>query len=277
MSLIHPLIDVKEFVENNSCKSRFITPISGDQGSSTTAFCSVSMPHDLPHRHLHTSCDEISILIRGEGVYGLGDQRISARVGDCRVVPKGAEHFFINESGEPSLMIGFFVGAEDVAATGIAYGDLVTKDDLATLRGEQDGGILINLGDVQPENMDQGDGWLITDFRLPISTRNGCSSTLFRARFMPGAVHKKHRHENCDEIYYIISGRGLAGAGSDRVEVRGGYFHFIPKGVEHWLHNLSDTEPIEVVGLYCGAGSVADTGYVYMGDVTPDDLKARTG
>ena len=188
MSLIHPLIDVKEFVENNSCKSRFITPISGDQGSSTTAFCSVSTPHDLPHRHLHTSCDEISILIRGEGVYGLGDQRISARVGDCRVVPKGAEHFFINESGEPSLMIGFFVGAEDVAATGIAYGDLVTKDDLATLRGEQDGGILINLGDVQPENMDQGDGWR---FPPAMAVLQPCSGRgLCRVRFTRSIVMK---------------------------------------------------------------------------------------
>ena len=185
--------------------------------------------------------------------------------------------YFANESDEPSLMVGFFAGAKDVAATGIEYGDAVTADDLATPRGEPNGGILINLDDVQPENMDQGDGWLITDFRLPISARNGCSSTLFRARFLPGAVHKKHRHDNCDEIYYIISGHGLAGAGSDRVEVRGGHFHFIPKGVEHWLHNLSETEPIEVVGLYCGAGSVAATGYVYMGDVTSEDLAARTG
>ena len=53
-------------------------------------------------------------------------------------------------------------------------------------------------------------------------------------------------------------------------------FHFIPKGVEHWLYNLSDTVPIEVVGVYCDAGSVAGTGYVYMGDVTAKDLDERT-
>ena len=45
---------------------------------------------------------------------------------------------------------------------------------------------------------------------------------------MPDAIHKKHCHANSDEIYYIISGHGLAGAGSDRVEVHGGHFHFIP-------------------------------------------------
>ena len=137
-------------------------------------------------------------------------------------------------------------------------------------------GILVHLDDVPPENMNEGDGWSITDFRLPIGKHNGSSTTLFRARFFPGAVHKKHRHDNCEEIYYIISGHGLAGAGDDRVEVRGGHFHYIPPGVEHWLYNLSDTEPVEAVGLYIGSGSVEDTGYVYMGDVTEEDLKART-
>ena len=39
---------------------------------------------------------------------------------------------------------------------------------------------------------------------------------------------------------------------------------------------MSENEPIEVVGLYCEAGSVNDTGYVYMGDVTIKDLEERT-
>ena len=151
------------------------------------------------------------------------------------------------------------------------------EDDLNLPRNGFSDGIMVHLDDVRPENMAQGDGWLISDFRLPISGRNGSATTMFRARFMPGAVHKKHRHENCDEIYYIISGHGLAGAGADRVEVRGGHFHYIPKGVEHWLHNLSETDPIEVVGIYEEAGSVVETGYVYMGDVTKADLEARTG
>ena len=131
---------------------------------------------------------------------------------------------------------------------------------------------LVHIDDVEPEHMKTDQGWNITDFRLPISRKQGCSSTMFRARFMPGAIHHKHRHENCDEIYYVISGHGLAGAGPDRVEVRGGHHHFVPKGTEHWLYNLSDTEPIEVVGLYDRAGSVEETGYVYMGEITEEDI-----
>lgn len=75
----------------------------------------------------------------------------------------------------------------------------------------------------------------------------------------------------------MISGRGLAGAGNDRVEVHGGHFHYIPKGLEHWLYNLSDTEAIEVVGVYINAGNVAETGYEYMGDVTQEDLQFKYG
>ena len=131
---------------------------------------------------------------------------------------------------------------------------------------------LVHIDDVEPENMDAGQGWSITDFRLPISKRQGSSTTMFRARFMPGAIHKKHRHENCDEIYYIISGHGLAGAGPDRVEVRGGHYHYIPRGVEHWMYNLSETEPIEAVGIYDRAGSVEESGYVYTGEITEADL-----
>jgi mannose-6-phosphate isomerase-like protein (cupin superfamily) len=93
---------------------------------------------------------------------------------------------------------------------------------------------------------------------------------------MPGAIHKKHRHEKCDEIYYVIRGGGIAGAGADRAEVRGGHVHYVPKGVEHFLHNTSDTESLEAIGIYIGAGSVEETGYFYTGEVTEADLKART-
>ena len=44
--------------------------------------------------------------------------------------------------------------------------------------------------------------------------------------------------------------------------------------MEHFLHNLSPTEPLEVIGVYTGAGSVEETGYVYTGDVTDADLRS---
>ncbi|NQV54873.1 MAG: cupin domain-containing protein, partial [Rhodospirillales bacterium] len=215
--------------------------------------------------------------ISGRGITGIDGKTAQMRSGHCHVAHRGSEHFFCNESeDEDCLMVGFYMGAADVQAAGYEFKGEVTAEDLATPGVTLTGEIFVHLDDVKPENMEAGDGWMISDFRIPIGRHNGYSSSLFRAKFMPGAVHKKHRHENCDEIYYILSGEGLAGAGDDRVEVRGGHFHYIPKGVEHWLHNLSESEPLEVVGIYVDAGNVIETGYVYMGDVTEEDIKART-
>ncbi len=283
MPLKYPLVHVDDVKPENMDAdegwsiSEFRLPISKAHGSSTTVFHSRFLPGSTHKKHLHENCDEIAFYLSGRGVVGQGDERAEVRGGHCRLMPRGAEHFFYNQTeDEPAIVIGFYIGAGSVEETGYVYRGEVTEADLAIPREGFSEGILVHLDDVPPENMDEGDGWSITDFRLPISKRNGSATTLFRARFMPGAVHKKHRHENCEEIYYIISGHALAGAGPDRVEVRGGHFHYIPQGVEHWLHNLSETEPVEAVGIYIGSGSVEDTGYVYMGDVTEADLKART-
>jgi mannose-6-phosphate isomerase-like protein (cupin superfamily) len=188
------------------------------------------------------------------------------------------EHFFYNETeDEGALVVGFYVGAKSVEDTGYEFRGAVTPADLKSPRREKfTDGILVHIDDVKPARMDAREGWSITDFRMPIGRHNGSPTTLFWAKFMPGAVHKRHRHENCEEVYYVIRGHGLAGAGPDRAEVRGGHVHYIPRGVEHFLHNLSPTEPLEVIGIYAGAGSVEETGYVFTGDVTAADLKART-
>jgi quercetin dioxygenase-like cupin family protein len=280
MPIQYPLVDARNLLGKDLNKSNFITPITKTQGSLTTAFYAIFEPGKISNIYQHNNCDVLSILLNGNGVYGIADQCYSIQQGDCCLVPRGVDHFFTNRSDDTAIMIGFFIGRKNIDASGIDVIGSINDNELAIENErnkiKQKGAIIININDVKPENMSESDGWKITDFRLPISEKNGCSSTLFRASFMPGAVHKKHCHANSDEIYYIISGHGLAGVGYDRVEVHGGHFHFIPKGVEHWLYNLSDTDPIEVVGTYCDAGSVADTGYVYMGDVTTKDLNERT-
>lgn len=283
MALQYPLIHIDDVKPENMAEgdgwaiSEFRLPITGECGSSTTVFHSIFRSGSTHKKHLHTKSDEIAVYLSGNGVVGQGDGRAEVRAGHCRLMPKGSVHFFHNETKEEeAVVVGFYLGAKSVEDSGYQFCGDVTEEDLKMPREGFDEGILVHLDDVPPENMNEGDGWSITDFRLPLGKHNGSSTTLFRARFFPGAVHKKHRHDNCEEIYYIISGHGLAGAGDDRVEVRGGHFHYIPAGVEHWLYNLSDTEPVEAVGMYINAGSVEDTGYVYMGDVTEADIQART-
>jgi mannose-6-phosphate isomerase-like protein (cupin superfamily) len=284
MTLEYPLVHVDDLqpaemdADQGWAISEYRVPISGRDGSSTAAYHSIFRPGSAHAKHAHQNCAEIAVYLKGQGVAGMGDQRADVRAGHCRLIPAGEQHFFHNTTeDEEAMVVGFYLGAVDLEATGYVFGGDVTDEDLAMPRDGQPGSAFVHLDDVRPENMEAGDGWLISDFRLPIAAHNGSETTLFRAKFLPGAVHKKHAHENCEEIYYVISGHGLAGAGDDRVEVRGGHFHYIPAGVEHWLHNLSETEPIEVVGIYVGAGSVAATGYVYRGDVTAADLQHRTG
>jgi len=193
-------------------------------------------------------------------------------------MPKGSEHFFYNETpDEAGLVIGLYVGATSVADTAYEFRGHATEADLRMPRVRKfSAGILVHIDDVKPSQMNAKDGWSITDFRMPIGRHNGSPTALFWAKFMPGAVHKKHRHENCEELYYVIRGHGLAGAGPDRAEVRGGHVHYIPRGVEHFMHNLSRSEPLEVIGIYVGAGSVEETGYVYTGEVSSADLAQWT-
>ncbi|MEK9794291.1 MAG: cupin domain-containing protein [Hyphomicrobiales bacterium] len=253
--------------------SEFRLPITGETGSSTTVFHSIFKPGSTHSKHLHSRCPEIAMYLKGHGVVGQGAGRTNVRAGHFRVMPANSEHFFHNETKDSDAeVIGFYIGAKDVEDTGYKYCGPVTEDDLNTERAGFSEGILVHIDDVEPEKMDEGDGWSITDFRLPISKKNGSTTTVFNAKFMPGAIHKKHMHTNCEEIYYIVSGRGIAGAGGEKTEIEAGHFHYIPKGVEHWLYNTSDNEPIHAVGLYIGSGSVEETGYVYLGDVTEDDI-----
>jgi mannose-6-phosphate isomerase-like protein (cupin superfamily) len=284
MSLKYPLVHVDDVRPENMKQgegwaiSEFRLPISGKNGSSTTLFHSVFRPGSTHAKHLHRNCDEIAVYLKGHGVVGQGKECSAVRPGHCRLMPRGSEHFFHNETkDEDGLVIGFYVGATSVADTGYEFRGDVTGADLALPRVKSfSTGIHVHIDDVKPAQMNAKDGWSITDFRIPIGRHNGSPTTLFWAKFMPGAVHKKHRHDNCEELYYVIRGHGLAGAGPDRAEVRGGHVHYIPKGVEHFMHNLSKSEPLEVIGIYVGAGSVAETGYVYTGEVSEADLALRT-
>jgi len=284
MTLTYPLVHVNDVAPENMKQrdgwaiSEFRLPISGKHGSATTVFHSIFRPGSTHAKHLHSRCDEIAVYLQGHGVVGQSNERTEVRAGHCRLMPRGSEHFFFNETkDEEALVIGFYVGAKNVADTGYEFRGAVTEGDIAMPRRESLGqGTLVHIDAVKPSQMNAGDGWNITDFRMPIGRHNGSPNTLFWGKFMPGAVHQKHRHENCEEVYYVIRGHGLAGAGPDRAEVRGGHVHFIPKGVEHFLYNLSATEPLEVIGVYTGAGNVEETGYVYLGDVTAADIRART-
>lgn len=279
----HKLVHVDDVQPENMKKgegwaiSEFRLPVTGEDGSATTLFHSIFRPGSTHAKHLHSKCDEIAVYLKGHGIVGQSHERTEVRPGHCRLMPAGSEHFFYNETkDEEGLVIGFYVGAKNVADTGYEFRGAVTETDLKVPRRKGLGeGILLNVEDVQPLELNAKGGWCLSDFRMPIGRHNASAAALYWAKLKPGDIHQKHRLENCEELYYVISGHGLVGAGADRAEVRGGHVHYIPQGVERFLCNVSATEPLEVIGVYTGAGSLEEAGYVYTGEVTAAD-RART-
>jgi mannose-6-phosphate isomerase-like protein (cupin superfamily) len=273
MPLQHALVHVDDVTPENMKQgdgwaiSEFRLPISGEHGSSTTLFHSIFRPGSTHAKHLHSKCDEIAVYLKGHGIVGQSDERTEVRPGHCRLMPAGSAHFFHNETkDEDGLVIGFYVGAKNVADTGYAFCGSVTEADLSVPRSKHlSQGILLSIEDVEPMQMNAAEGWSVSDFRLPIGRHNGSAHALYWAKLQPGDVHHRHRLDNCEELYYVISGHGIAGAGSDRAEIRAGHVHYIAQGVERYLINPSPTEPLEVIGVYTGAGNLEEAGYVYTG------------
>ena len=73
------------------------------------------------------------------------------------------------------------------------------------------------------------------------------------------SFHKKHTHENAEEIMYILSGRVMGGVVDQEFEVGKGDTVWVPRGAVHWAYNPFD-EPCEFVFLYTRA-SFQSAGY----------------
>ena len=132
---------------------------------------------------------------------------------------------------------------------------------------------LVHVEDVQPENMKKDAGWAISEFRLPVTGRDGSATTIFHSIFRPGSTHAKHLHSKCDEIAVYLKGHGIVGQSDERTEVRPGHCRLMPAGSEHFFHNETKNEDGLVIGFYMGAKSVPETGYEFRGAVAEADLK----
>jgi len=63
------------------------------------------------------------------------------------------------------------------------------------------------------------------------------------------ASHKKHVHQDAEEVIYILSGKGISGVTDTEVEMRQGETMFVPRGAVHWFYNPFD-EPVEMLFVY---------------------------
>ena len=66
----------------------------------------------------------------------------------------------------------------------------------------------------------------------------------------PGCAVTPHHHREIEEIYYVVSGRGLMTVGNETREIAAGDAIYIPRGQRHTLENTGE-EPVRIL-LVCG-------------------------
>jgi quercetin dioxygenase-like cupin family protein len=132
----------------------------------------------------------------------------------------------------------------------------------------------VHYDEVEPKSVSAGDGWRGIDIRFLIgaATTGTHDVTMWRARFSPGARHARHTHD-VGEAFFVMSGHGAAGTEDEEYEVTAGSALYVPPGTVHWFRNLDDTEPVQIVGCYMPAGSLEESGYRYVGEITDEHRK----
>jgi mannose-6-phosphate isomerase-like protein (cupin superfamily) len=63
------------------------------------------------------------------------------------------------------------------------------------------------------------------------------------------SFHKKHTHEDAEEVMYILSGKAMGGVGEEEFEIKKGEAVWIPRGMVHWAYNPF-SEPSEMLLVY---------------------------
>ena len=75
-------------------------------------------------------------------------------------------------------------------------------------------------------------------FIAKVSPEMGSQSDItITAKIPPGKSSGLHYHQNEDEIFYIIEGRGVAILGEQSYPIETGDIIFIPKGFDHQIQN----------------------------------------
>jgi oxalate decarboxylase/phosphoglucose isomerase-like protein (cupin superfamily) len=126
----------------------------------------------------------------------------------------------------------------------------------------------ISIESVAPGRVEQPEagrpGWIDMDVRWLVTRQTvGSEDSVFGVTyFPPGARHEIHRHENAEEVEYLIAGEGVARIGEDDVAMAIGDAVFVPRNDYHGFRNTSDTDTAIMVWCYAGAASLDEAGYI---------------
>jgi len=120
--------------------------------------------------------------------------------------------------------------------------------------------------DIQPARVKSEEGWRQLNIKFLLSRETvGCgSAVLFKTVFKADSVHEKHIHHRADELCYVIKGKGRHGQGDEEWDVGSGDSYYVPRGLIHWAYGIDSNDPLTLVGVYVGGGSLEETGYEFV-------------
>lgn len=72
-------------------------------------------------------------------------------------------------------------------------------------------------------------------------------SILVEQTFQRGGTTNLHIHDQGDEIFYVVSGRGTASLGGQSEVIEPGDVIFVPRSAVHGISNLANDDPLTVV------------------------------
>jgi quercetin dioxygenase-like cupin family protein len=131
-------------------------------------------------------------------------------------------------------------------------------------RPEGDKATKVHLDDIDfAQGLRADEGWIGMKVQFLINEANsGAKEVVFgRTVFAPGSRHEWHRHENAEEIQYVIAGEGIILDGDEEIPVRVGDVVHTKKNQWHGFRNTSEIEDAIVIWLWAGAGSRDAAGY----------------
>ena len=83
---------------------------------------------------------------------------------------------------------------------------------------------------------------------VKVSPRDGSAgSILVEQTFPRGGTTGLHLHEQGDELFYVVSGRGTATLGATEQPIGPGDVIFVPASESHRIRNLEHDDPLTVV------------------------------
>ena len=82
----------------------------------------------------------------------------------------------------------------------------------------------------------------------------GETMTFAEVTVLPGTGHERHKHDDADEVIYVIEGTAMQMLDDEApVEVRTGASIYVPKGTWHGTVNTGDA-PLRLIVVYAPAG-----------------------